>query len=302
MRSCWVAAIASMLAVSCNRYGPPDLSKGGISLVFAPELPAAALPAEKVLVLDEIQAIASRRLKRAGIRAIVRIHGDKLGVIVEKSLSAEKVAILKGLVTRQAKIEFREVLDGEVEKLAADLPAETRLVPNAHVLDGKSYYGLEAPTEAVASKTIEAVRSSLPPNSTLALQASEPGRPVALLLLGPVELDGQAFADARVTMGSDSPRPYISGSLKPGAAETFAKLTRRLVHRRLAVVIDGRVVMAPVVQSAIYGGSMQITMDGTDSARVLQEAEDLSVALRVGKPLPVPVRFESERELPAEAN
>ena len=47
--------------------------------------------------------------------------------------------------------------------------------------------------------------------------------------------------------------------LKAPAAQRFEDLTERAVGRELAVVIDGRVAMAPVIRTKIVGGALQVT-------------------------------------------
>lgn len=66
----------------------------------------------------------------------------------------------------------------------------------------------------------------------------------------------------------------------------FALLTRGLVRRRLAIVLDERVLSAPLVQEEIDGGRAVITMGGVGtSEEQLAEARALAVALDVGAPL-----------------
>ena len=72
--------------------------------------------------------------------------------------------------------------------------------------------------------------------------------------------------------------------LRPDAAAAFAEVTRDNVHRRLAIVIDGKLFSAPVIQSPIENGSGQITGRFT-----LKEATELANALNAPLPCPVTV-------------
>lgn len=111
------------------------------------------------------------------------------------------------------------------------------------------------------------MRGAIPPGATLGIEApSGPDLPTKVLLVGPAELEGEAVADTRVNKGGPESRPYVSVSLQPQAAKTFEALTGRLTGRRLAVILDGRVLMAPVVQQAISGGNLQITPGHAASA------------------------------------
>jgi preprotein translocase subunit SecD len=63
----------------------------------------------------------------------------------------------------------------------------------------------------------------------------------------------------------------------------FQQVTRENIKKRLAIVLDGNVYSAPVIQDEIAGGRAQIT-GGFTSA----EARDLAIVLRAGA-LPAPV-------------
>ena len=62
-----------------------------------------------------------------------------------------------------------------------------------------------------------------------------------------------------------------------GGARRFAELSRDNVGRRFAIVLDNRVISAPVIREAILGGSGQISGNFT-----VQSANDLAILLRAG--------------------
>ena len=74
-------------------------------------------------------------------------------------------------------------------------------------------------------------------------------------------------------------------------AQKFGKATSENIGKRFAVVLDGVVITAPVINSAITGGSGIIT--GNFSS---QEATDLAVLLRAGA-LPAPLKIVEERSV-----
>ena len=82
-------------------------------------------------------------------------------------------------------------------------------------------------------------------------------------------------------------RPEINFTLTSDGAAIFGQVTRENVRRQLAIVLDGEVQSAPVINGPIEGGSGQITGQFTD-----QEARTLANVLQ--NPLQVPVSIRSE--------
>src|SRR6185312_1756189 len=70
--------------------------------------------------------------------------------------------------------------------------------------------------------------------------------------------------------------------------------TRQNIGKRFAIVLDKKVISAPVIESAISGGSGQIHGHFTG-----ESANDLAVLLRAGA-LPAPMKVEEQRTVGAE--
>ena len=84
---------------------------------------------------------------------------------------------------------------------------------------------------------------------------------------------------------------YVAIAFDSVGAGAFDRLTAANVGRRLAIVLDGVVYSAPVIQERISQGRAQITGSFT-----LEEATDLAIALRAGA-LPAPVEVLEERNV-----
>jgi preprotein translocase subunit SecD len=82
-------------------------------------------------------------------------------------------------------------------------------------------------------------------------------------------------------MGGGEPRYYVAITLRPEGAERFRVATSEWIKRRIAIVLDGRVDSAPIVQGQISGGHMSITLGPQkgDRAARLAEAKRLARAL-----------------------
>jgi len=84
-------------------------------------------------------------------------------------------------------------------------------------------------------------------------------------------------------------RPAVGFSLNTEGARKFGKFTGDNIGRRLAIVLDGRVQSAPVIET-------RITDEGriTSGTFTLQEAQDLALVLRSGA-LPASLTYLEER-------
>ncbi|HKI05907.1 MAG TPA: protein translocase subunit SecD [Thermoanaerobaculia bacterium] len=98
---------------------------------------------------------------------------------------------------------------------------------------------------------------------------------------------GRDLSNATPSRG-DVGQPIVSFTLKPAGAAAFGELTGQNVGSGLAIVLDGRVMTAPVVRSRISDrGQIE---GGFDQ----QEAQDLSMVLRSGA-LPAGITYLEER-------
>ncbi|MFY7992121.1 MAG: protein translocase subunit SecD [Bacteriovoracaceae bacterium] len=107
-------------------------------------------------------------------------------------------------------------------------------------------------------------------------------------------LTGDELQEAFVTIDRENNRPEVAINFKPSGAKIFEEVTGNNIGRRLAIVLDGNVYSAPVLQSRIAGGSARITLGVGDYNTVMTEARDLALVLRAGA-LPVELVFEEQR-------
>ena len=102
-------------------------------------------------------------------------------------------------------------------------------------------------------------------------------------------LSGDNLLDAKPRMDNQTNETVVSFNLDRVGSKRFAKATTSGVGKRLAIILDGKIVSAPVIQSAIVGGSGQISGNFT-----FQSATDLALLLRSGA-LPAPLNIIEER-------
>jgi preprotein translocase subunit SecD len=104
-------------------------------------------------------------------------------------------------------------------------------------------------------------------------------------------LTGAYLTDARVQIDSQYNEPYVSIDFDKKGGQIFERVTGENVKKRLAIVLDGNVYSAPVIQERISGGKARITGNFTT-----EEARDLAIVLRSGA-LPAPLILEEERSV-----
>jgi len=108
-----------------------------------------------------------------------------------------------------------------------------------------------------------------------------------------VALSGERLDRAALGFDPDSGRPMVTFAFDREGGIAFAGITAASIGQRFAVVLDGAVLTAPVIQSAIPGGQGQITGDFT-----LEEAQTLAVLLTSGA-LPASLEVIEERSVGA---
>ncbi|UCE82280.1 MAG: protein translocase subunit SecD [Deltaproteobacteria bacterium] len=111
----------------------------------------------------------------------------------------------------------------------------------------------------------------------------------AYLLKDRTLLTGEFLTNAEVRIDSQFNRPYVALSFDDRGGKLFERITGENVKKRLAIVLDGNVYSAPVIQDRISGGNAIIEGQFT-----MEEAKDLAVVLRAGS-LPAPVKILEER-------
>ena len=104
-----------------------------------------------------------------------------------------------------------------------------------------------------------------------------------------VILSGDNLDNARPSFNNQDNETVVSFTLDRLGAKRFAKATTNNVGKRLAIILDNKIVSAPQIREPILGGSGQISGDFD-----LQSASDLALLLRSGS-LPAPLNIIEER-------
>ena len=104
-----------------------------------------------------------------------------------------------------------------------------------------------------------------------------------------IVLSGENLIDAKPRMDTQNNQTVVSFNLDRVGTKKFAKATSNNVGKKLAIILDNKIISAPTIQEPIVGGSGQITGDFT-----FQSATDMALLLRSGA-LPAPLNIIEER-------
>jgi preprotein translocase subunit SecD len=141
--------------------------------------------------------------------------------------------------------------------------------------------------------SVEDVRQQgRPPAGWRIFPSDEAGGPAYLLRETPV-VRGDELVDAQPGFDQQNNQPIITFRFNQQGARKFGRFTQEHVGQPFAIVLDDKVLSAPVIQTAILGGTGQISGNFT-----VDSANTLAVQLRSGA-LPVKLTVVEERTVGA---
>jgi SecD/SecF fusion protein len=218
-------------------------------------------PSQQQQSVTEATKILRKRLDKYGVaEPLLQPVGDNRILIQMPGLDETDNEDVRRTLQRTAYLEFR-LVHKDNEKLVAEMDQPGFRPP-------LGYEKMEAKEKSVK------------------------GKQEILFVWKKTDLTGKAVKSAYVAFEPMTGLPYVSLQFNSEGADKFGQLTSAHIGERLAILLDGEVYSAPVIQSAITGGSAQIT--GHFS---LQEASELANVLE--NPLEAPVRIVEERRVGA---
>jgi SecD/SecF fusion protein len=212
-------------------------------------------PGVKDQALNEAVEVLRRRVDRFGVaEPVIQPQGSDRILVQLPGLSQEAIDEARANISRAAFLEFRMVHPKSKELIDAGM-----LEPGYQLMRMKE-------ENANGPATIE-----------------------PLLIQKKAAMTGKYIRSAfvsRDTMG----QPEIDFTLTSEGATIFGDLTEQHVGERMAIVLDGELLSAPVIRGAITGGSGQITGNFTDKS-----AHDLAAGLE--NPLQAPLDVLSQNSV-----
>jgi len=205
-------------------------------------------------VVDQSIEVIRRRIDESGTKEPLLQRQGKDRIIVQLP-GVEDPGTVKRLIGRTAKMTFRMV-DEEA-----------------------------GPVEITASGT---PRANVPPGSEVLKYEDKSERAGFIIIKKQIGVSGDSLVNAQATF-DDNGAPAVSLKFNSIGARKFAELSGNNIGRRFAIVLDDKVISAPVFRSLIPNGNGIISGSFTT-----QEANELSLLLRAGA-LPAPLNVIEER-------
>ena len=210
-------------------------------------------------MLDQAVEVIRKRVDVFGVSEpiISPVGGDRILVQIP-GLETAKIHEARDQLSRVAKLEFRLVYPDNGERLREIDEGKQVIPPEYRIETYKMQREGEKPVEE------------------------------RLLIKKKADLSGERVSSAGASYEKDGWVVHLR--LDAEGAKQFGNITAANVHHRFAIVLDGVIWSAPVIQDAIYGGDAQITGRFTE-----EEARGLASVLE--NPLQTPVSIEEERSV-----
>ncbi|PYL08570.1 MAG: protein translocase subunit SecDF [Verrucomicrobia bacterium] len=210
-------------------------------------------------MLDQAVEVIRKRIDVFGVSEpiISPVGADRILVQIP-GLDTAKIQEARDQLSRVAKLEFRLVYPDNGERLKAIDQGKEVIPPEYRIETYKLQREGEKPVEE------------------------------RLLVKKKADLAGDRVSSAGASYEKDGWVVHLRFDAE--GAKKFGDITAANVHHRFAIVLDGVIQSAPVIQDAIYGGDAQITGRFTE-----EEARGLASVLE--NPLQTPVSIEEERSI-----
>ncbi len=205
-------------------------------------------------IIDQSIEVVRRRVDESGTKEpIIQRQGSDR--IILQLPGVEDPAEVKRLIGKTAKMTFR-IVDSGAQPIPGTLDSPPRVAP--------------------------------PPGTEYLPEILRDGQVVYLPVKKQVMVSGETLIDAQATFGEYG-QTAVSLKFNSLGAKKFADMSRDYLKKQFAIVLDDKIISAPVFQSVIPDGSGQIT--GSFSVK---EANELATILRAGA-LPAPLKVIEER-------
>lgn len=249
------------------------------------------VPGEDEAAFNEIRELISQTA-----RLEFKMVDDTSTFFQELGRSAAAVTLPEGLEFRQERVPLGE--DGKGERVTgvntyAYLPIKDGERSTDALVRLREWAAqLEAPEEReIGYELVRALDESTLTEREIGWRT--------LMLRARADITGDMIRDAAATpdQGSTSFGGWLVRlTFTDQGGKIFERITGSNIGRRFAIILDGKVESAPVIQSLISGGSGVITMGSQDPEVQLRDSRKLELVLRSGA-LPAPISPSNEQHI-----
>ena len=263
-------------------FGPPQVQAAQSRVTI--RVPEGPQQAEAVRLLREAASISGTA------EFDVTAQGGEVALSIAPAALRDRAnsAVLQSIEIVRRRIDETGVLDPQITR-----QGDSRIVVQLPGVDDpnriKELIGRTARMTFRLLDENASLTGTPPPGVDFLVDEANPGSRLAVRRR--VEVDGANLTDARPGQDTQTSRWVVNFTFDSTGARRFADTTLANVGRRFAIVLDDKVVSAPVIQTSITGGRGQIS--GNFNAR---SAQDLAVLLRAGA-LPAPLTVVEERSV-----
>jgi preprotein translocase subunit SecD len=256
-------------AIEAIRAVDPTLTLSGSGDTIRIAYSDQEMAKKKKEVIDQSIEILRRRVDETGtLEPTITRQGDER--ILLQVPGIKDTTDLKRKINQTAKLTFHLVNEDVAaagQNIPQTVPPTTFLVPTREGMQELRR------TNPKAWEDIQAANPRLSPE-----QICRRYQPQCLPVLKRVVVGGEDLDDSKATFEQQQGgRPIISFTFNSAGGRAFCAATRANIGKRLAIQLDGEIISAPVVQSAICGGSGIITGSFTT-----QQTQEQSLLLRSG--------------------
>jgi len=227
--------------------------------------------------------VINGRLRNANIRGatFIPIANNELKIDIPYVEDPESA---RSLISKRRILNFQIVDEsiGTVE--LQQLIGKARQDKN--ILKDISYETVEKINEALAPElpeeceiVFDRVRNS---------KAAETFDEIPLLVRKNDNIDNDIIKYARVSVRNHE--PYVNLTLNDYGKKYFENITRNNIGKQLAIVLDGIVIMTPIIREAISDGNIQISFGYGGYEQNLNRAKIIATILR-SEPLPANIKI-----------
>lgn len=242
-------------------------------------------------ILNKIEKELNVDIKNNEVTAVI---SKKFLDTYEKKIVDESIEVIRHRIDETGTKEPTILRQGSnrivVQLPGVEDPAEVkRLIGKTAVL---TFHAVDEELENVVAKEGEKPELQSKPGVVYMPEKKGEGMVNWVPIKKQISMTGKHLIDAQMNIDQQSGGACISLKFDSGeGTRKLAEISAKYLHKQFAIVLDDRVLMAPVFQAILNQGNAQVTGHFT-----MKEAQEIALLLRAGS-LPAPLTVVEERNV-----